>query len=311
MNATPRPDRAVVIRRLGGPEVLEIEERATPQPGPGEILVRVHAAGLNPVDYKIFAGAPSRYPIELPSGNGNDFAGVVTALGEGVTRVRIGDAVMGGCRFHAQADHLVTSADRVIPVPEGLPLELAGALDIAGRTAVASVDALDLGPADTVLVGAAAGGVGIIATQLALRTGTRVIGTAGPDNQERLRQLGAVPVLYGDGLVDRIHAVSRSGITAALDNAGRGTVQAALEAGAPASRINTIADTDAIERHGVLNVGGHTATGLDEIRRIAALVAAGEVVVPLEAEYPLERVREAYEHLMTGHLAGKIVLRLV
>ncbi len=281
-----------------------------PRPGPGEVRIRVHHAGLNPVDFKIFGGAPTRYPPALPSGNGNDFSGVVDALGGGVTEVAVGDEVFGGARFRAQADHLILSAALLSQVPTGLPLETAGALDIAGRTAWAAIQAVRPGPADTVLVGAAAGGVGILATQLAVRAGATVIGTAGDGNAALLRRVGAIPVRYGEGLVERVRAVSPDGVTAVLDNAGRGTVEAGLALGARPDRINTIADAAAIATYGVRNEGGHTLPGSAELRRLAGLIAVGEVILPIAARYPLDRVRDAYAHLMTGHLAGKIVLDL-
>lgn len=304
--------RYVRFDHFGGPEVLHIlTEDDPPQAGPGQVRVRVHAAGLNPVDWKIMKGGPAAaaYHGVPPCGNGNDFAGVVDQVGEGVTTLQSEDEVLGGKRMFAQADYVIIDADKVIKKPGALDFDRAGALDIVGRTAWASVAALNLTERDTVLVSAAAGGVGVLAAQLALRAGARVIGTASPDNADFLRSLGVIPVAYGEGLVDRIREVAPK-LTAALDNHGPATIDAALKLGVPGNRINTIAARGHRADAGITGIGGAEAS-LDDLAEMADLIAAGEVVLPIDTVYPLERVREAYEHLMRGHLRGKIVLALV
>ncbi|WP_104135269.1 MULTISPECIES: NADP-dependent oxidoreductase [unclassified Cryobacterium] len=300
--------RYVRIEEFGGPDVLSIVNDEQPQAGRGEVRVRVHAAGLNPVDYKIFRGGPAalRYEAVPPCGNGNDFAGVIDELGDGVVGFQIGDAVFGGKRMHAQADFVVVDATRVLPKPAGLSFEQAGALDIAGRAAWASVASLDLSAADTVLIGAAAGGVGVLAGQLALRTGATVIGTASPGNHDFLRGLGVIPVAYGDGLIDRVRATA-STVTAVLDYNGAATIDAALELGVPGSRINTIAARGYRADAGITEVGGQAAD-IDDLRALSALIASGEIVLPIDRVFPLEQVQGAYRHLMAGHLRGKVVL---
>lgn len=300
--------RRVEYTRFGGPEILEVIEVERPEPGPGQIRVRVRAAGLNPIDWKIFTGlAASAYGVEPPSGNGNDFAGEVDALGQGVTGVELGALVFGGARNDAQADYLLIDPSMVLPVPDGLDLDLAGTLDIAARTAVASVAAVGVTAGDIVLVSAAAGGVGVIASQLALRAGATVIGTASDDNHEFLRSIGVIPVVYGEGLVDRLRAAAPGPFTAALDNHGRATIDAALTLGVAPARINTIADRAAAAELGLSAVGG-AAASLTDLAEVAALIASGDLVLPIDSVYPLERVRDAYEHLRAGHLRGKIVL---
>ncbi|RNE64110.1 NADP-dependent oxidoreductase [Cryobacterium tepidiphilum] len=303
--------RYVRFDRFGGPEVLHILEDEPPQAGPGQVRVRVHAAGLNPVDWKIMKGGPAaaQYHGVPPCGNGNDFAGVVDQVGDGVTTLQVEDAVLGGKRMFAQADYVVVDADRVIRKPEALDFDRAGALDIVGRTAWATVSSLKLTARDTVLVSAAAGGVGVLAAQLARRTGATVIGTASPDNADFLRSLGVIPVAYGEGLVDRVREAAPK-LTAALDNHGPATIDVALKLGVPGNRINTIAARGHRTDAGIAGVGGAEAT-LDDLARVADLLADGEIVLPIDTVYPLERVREAYEHLMRGHLRGKIVLALV
>lgn len=300
--------RRVQYTRFGGPEILELIEVERPEPGAGEVRIRVRSAGLNPIDWKIFTGrAASAYGVEPPSGTGNDFAGEVDAVGESVTGLTVGDLVFGGARNDAQADYLVIDAALVVPVPDGLTLDQAGSLDIAARTAVASVAAIGVTAGDVVLVSAAAGGVGVLAAQLAVRAGATVIGTASDDNHEFLRTLGVIPVAYGDGLADRIRDAAPAPLTAALDNHGRATIDAALELGVAPQRINTIADRPAASELGLSAVGG-AAASLDDLADVAAMIARGDLVLPIDSVFPLERVRDAYEHLMAGHLRGKVVL---
>jgi NADPH:quinone reductase-like Zn-dependent oxidoreductase len=300
--------RYVRVDEFGGPEVLSIVHEEQPQAGRGEVRVRVHIAGLNPVDYKIFHGGPTarRYEAVPPCGNGNDFSGVIDELGDGVTGFEVGDAVFGGKRMHAQADYVVVDATRIIKKPASLTFEQAGGLDIAGRAAWASVSSLGLTAEDTVLIGAAAGGVGGLACQLALRTGATVVGTASVANHESLRGLGVIPVAYGDGLVDRVRMITPT-VTAALDYNGAATIDAALELGVPATRINTIAARGHRAGAGITEVGGQAAN-IDDLSALATLIADGEIVLPIDRVFPLDQVQDAYRYLMAGHLHGKVVL---
>lgn len=301
--------RRVVFRRFGGPEVLEIEHRPIPMPGTGEVLVRVAAAGVNPVDWKIFSGLPlnDAYERSLPSGNGYDFSGTIAALGDGVEGWRIGDRVFGGLRFHAQADHLVIDPRLLVRMPHGLSFLTAGALNVAGRTAAASVESQRLGPGDVVLVSGAAGGVGILTTQLAVRSGAHVLGTAGQRNHALLRRLGIHPLAYGPSLERDLRAAAPEGLTAVLDTVGHGTVELALALGVPPGRINTIADYEARRRHGVAGVGG-AAAGAKELAQLAQRIADGDLELPIDSVHPLGNVREAYTRSIAGHATGKIVL---
>jgi NADPH:quinone reductase-like Zn-dependent oxidoreductase len=303
--------RRIEFSRFGGPEVLDLVQREAPLAGPGEVRIAVVAAGLNPLDYKIFGGLPTSQPhvFDLPSGNGMDFAGTIDQVGEGITALTVGDEVMGSTIRGAQADFVVVDATSLIAKPLGLEWVLAAGLTTVARTAVASLDAIEAGPEDTVLVSAAAGGVGILACQLAKRRGARVIGTASLENHEYLRSLGIEPVEYGESLVDAVLAIAPDGITAALDNHGRASVDAALALGAPASRINSIADYGAAEKYGTLSAGASSASA-DDVAMVAMLVAVGEVQLPIDSTYPLEEARAAYERLKDRHVRGKIVLTL-
>jgi len=293
----------------GGPEVLELREVEEPQAGPGEVRVRIVVAGLNPVDWKIVAGASPSYARALPAGVGNDFAGIIDQVGEGVTGWAVGDEVFGGARHRALADFVTVDPATLRRKPEQLTWEQAGSLDIAGRTAVAAVEAVAVRADDTVLVSAAAGGVGVISSQLALATGATVIGTASEANHQFLRELGVIPVSYGEGLADRIRSLAPAGITAVLDHHGRETVDLAIELGVDPSRVNTIADKPYAAEHGMKTDGGGEAPG-DALDRVVELAVAGRLVLPIDTVYPLERARDAYEQLRAGHLRGKIVIRV-
>jgi NADPH:quinone reductase-like Zn-dependent oxidoreductase len=304
--------RYVRFDEFGGPGVLHIvKEEEPPQAGPGQVRVRVHSAGLNAVDWKIMHGGPSaaKYNAVPPCGNGNDFAGIIDQVGAGVTGLEVEDAVLGGKRMAAQGDYVIVDPEAVLPMPDGITFDQAGSLDIAGRTAWASVDSLGLSGDDVVLVSAAAGGVGVLAAQLALRTGAKVIGTASAENHDFLRSIGVIPVEYGEGLADRVRKVAPR-VTAALDNHGPATIDAALKLGVPGSRINTIAARGHRTDAGITGIGGAEATR-DDLAAVASLIARGDIEFPIDTVYPLERVREAYEHLIRGHVRGKIVLALV
>ncbi|GAA0420361.1 MULTISPECIES: NADP-dependent oxidoreductase [Leifsonia] len=302
--------RFVQFEEFGSRDFLQVVERERPWPGPGQLLVRVMAAGLNPMDYKAYRDERSagRMGVTLPSGIGQDFAGYVEDVGEGVTRFAAGDAVFGTAPFAAVADFVVVSEEgQVVAKPEPLTFEVAGSLGVVGRTAMATTRSLGLGEHDTVLVSAAAGGVGVLAAQLAVRAGATVVGTAGEENHEFLETLGVIPVTYGDGLAERVRdLLDGDRVTAALDNHGGGTIEAALELGVPVERINTIA-VFGPDAHGAQNVGGASA-GNDELAELASLLAENELVLPIDSIYPIERTGEAYGRLEAGHLRGKIVV---
>ncbi|ODA90834.1 zinc-binding dehydrogenase [Leifsonia xyli subsp. xyli] len=309
--------RFVQFEEFGSRDFLQLVERDLPWPGPGQILVRVLVSGLNPMDVKAYRSeqVAGRMGVTLPSGIGQDFAGVVEELGAGVTAFSAGDAVLGTAPFAAIADFVVVPADgQVIGKPEALRFPVAGALGIVGRTAMASTASLGLGEHDTVLVSAAAGGVGVLAAQLAIRSGATVIGTASEENHEFLETLGVIPVRYGDGLADRVRAAMDDGdrrqrhrrVTAVLDNHGPDTIAAALELGVPPGRINTIAAFGP-EAQGAATVGARAA-GNAELAEAARLLAGSELVLPIDSVYPIERVVEAYGRLEAGHVRGKIVV---
>jgi enoyl reductase len=299
--------RIVLYREHGGPEVLDIVEIPEPHAGPGQVRVAVKSAGVNPFDFKVRSDAGYLKTHALPSGQGSEFAGVVDEIGSDVTDVAVGDEVLGWTSFAAQADYVIVPQAHVAPKPAGLDWPLAGGIGAAGNAATRSAAAVSIGPGDTVLVSAAAGGVGLIAAQLAKSLGAFVIGTASPANHDFLRSLGIIPVAYGDGLLDRLREAAPEGISAVLDNHGQETVEAALDLGVSPARINTIVYYAGVERYGISAIGGGNKS-TTELSHLAELFADGTLVLPIAATYPLEEVRAAYEQLESRHLRGKIVL---
>ncbi|MEW2133177.1 NADP-dependent oxidoreductase [Streptomyces sp. NPDC005435] len=305
--------RAVRLDSFGGPEVLDVREVPAPQAGPGQVRVRVTAAGLNPMDWIMTADADTaaRFGLTLPAGFGTDYAGVVDQVGDGVTGFAPGDRVFGGALSRAVADFVVvdaagtTAADEAHHTPDGVDDRTAATLTIAGRTASAALAEIGLGPDDTVLIGGAGGGVGVFAVQLARIAGARVIGTGSAASAAHLRDLGSEPVVYGDGLADRVRALAPGGVTAALDLHGVETVRVARELGVPDRRIRTIA----AQVDGVAAANGANAAP-GALEEIAGLVAAGRLRVPVAAGFPVEQIRRAAELQAGRHVRGKVVIDL-
>jgi NADPH:quinone reductase-like Zn-dependent oxidoreductase len=309
----PSSSRAVRLESFGGPEVLELADVPAPHAGSGQIRVRVTAAGLNPMDWFMTSDAETaaRFGLSLPCGFGTDYAGIVDQVGDGVTGFAVGDRVFGGALSRAIADHVVVDAVRGMAAlgahhtPAGVDDRTAATLAIAGCTAAAALAVVNPGPSDTLLVGGAAGGVGVFTVQLARLAGARVIGTGSAASADALRALGAEPVPYGDGLVDRLRALAPGGITAAIDLFGTDTVQAARELGVPDERITTIA----AQVDGITPANGADAAP-GALEQIARLVEAGNLRVPIAATFPVEQIRAAVELQMGRHVHGKVVIDL-
>ncbi|GAA3545755.1 NADP-dependent oxidoreductase [Amycolatopsis ultiminotia] len=300
------------METLGGPEVLRLEDVADePHAGPGQVRVRVRAAGLNPMDWVIISNEEiaARFGISLPTGFGFDFAGVVDEVGEGAEGFAVGDRVFGGALSRAVADHVVVtlSADQLLHTPDAVDDVTASTLPVAAATAAAALAAARVGDGDTVLIGGAAGGVGVFAVQLARLAGARVLATSSEGSFEFLRGLGAEPIRYGEGLVDRVRAAAPDGIDAATDLYGTETAYAALALDVPAERISTIAAQDP-DLH--VQATGGTDAEPGTLDHIASLVAEGRLVVPIAAQYPVEQIREAVELQAGRHVRGKVVVTL-
>ncbi|MER6785484.1 NADP-dependent oxidoreductase [Streptomyces sp. NPDC000658] len=303
----------------GGPEVLSVIDEAVPEPGPGQVRIAVRAAGVNPFDQKVYSGAFGTDPGNLPLRLGLEAAGVVTAAGDHATGpagpVEVGDEVIAYRAPGAYAAELVVPASSVVPKPANLSWEQAGGLMLAGVTAVHALEAIGLRKGESVLIHGAAGGVGLMAVQLAVARGATVLGTASPAKHDLLRELGAVPVAYGLGLADRVRAAAPEGVQAAADLVGTDeAVDVSVELVADRSRIATIAGIVRGAQAGIKLLGG--SPGADpgtDIRaaarlQLTAAAEAGRLRVLIAGSYPLSEAAAAHREIMTGHTSGKIVL---
>ena len=302
--------KAVQFDRYGEIEVLYVADVEIPRAAPGEIVVKVRAAGINPGEAAIRKGfMEARFPATFPSGEGSDFAGVVHEIGDGIETFAVGEEVLGWSdRRSSHAEYVATPVDHVIHKPAALSWEAAGSLCVAATTAFAAVRAVGAGSGDTVVVSAAAGGVGSIAVQLAKVRGADVIGIASEANHEWLSSVGVAPVAYGEGLADRIRAAAPHGVDAFIDTFGEEYVRLALDLGIPKERIETIIAFQAAEETGVKAEGSSTAASTEVLAEMAELVASGRIVVPIAATFPLEEVQAAYQLVEKRHTRGKIVL---
>jgi NADPH:quinone reductase len=311
--------RVVVAPAYGGPEVLSVVDQPAGAPGPGEALLEVRAAGVNPADWKAYTGAFGTDPAKLPIRLGYEAAGVVAAVGEGAEGpagpLSVGDEVIGFRLTGAYATELVVPAGSLVPRPAALSWEQAAGLMLTGATAVHALTAVRAGTGDTVLVHGAAGGVGLMLVQLAADAGARVLGTTGGSGAELVRRLGAEPVPYGDGLADRVRALAPEGVTAAVDAVGTDeALDVSLELVADRQRIATLANFARGPQAGIRVLGSgpgaDPGTALRDAARLqlTRLAEAGRLQVVVAGTYPLDDVAAAHREGMTGHSHGKLVL---
>jgi NADPH:quinone reductase-like Zn-dependent oxidoreductase len=301
--------RAIQFSEHGATDVLHVAEVPDPEPGPGQVRLAVRAAAVNPFDWKVLHGRIPGMPKSLPAGLGNDVAGVVEAIGDGVTAPAVGDEVLGQSVTPSYATSALARADALVKKPADLPWEVAAGLGGAGGTAWKVLQRLDVGEGDTLLVHAAAGGVGTFAVQLAVARGATVIGTAGEANHDLLRSYGATPVLYGEGLAARVREIAPEGIDAALDASGRGDeVLVSVELAGGPERVLTIARFDDVPEGVIVHQGGSGGDLAAALADIVALIEDGRLQVPIARTYPLEQAAAALDESEHGHLAGKIVL---
>lgn len=302
---------------FGGPENLTVEEVGLPDPGPRQARVAVRAAGVNPVDVKMYAGPGD--PSALPVRPGFEAAGVVTAVGSGAVddagSLSVGDEVIAFRAPGAYATDLVVDDSVLTRKPPSLDWAPAAGLLLAGATAVHTLEATAVGSGDTVLVHGAAGGVGLSAVQLARLRGARVIATASERNHDLLRELGAEPIAYGPGLADRVRALAPEGVDVALDLVGTDeAMDVSLALVADRDRIASIANFARGPKEGIrLLGGGPGADPGDEIRmaarpELARLAGEGKLQVVVSATYPLTEAASAHRQIATGHTTGKLIL---
>jgi NADPH2:quinone reductase len=309
----------VIAAAYGGPEVLSVVDEPVADPGPGEARIEVRAAGVNPVDVKSYSGAFGADPARLPIRLGAEAAGVVTAVGPGTAGpagpVGVGDEVIGYRASGAYATELVVPAQAIIPKPGPLDWPQAAGLMLTGVTAWHLLGATDVGPGDTVLIHGGSGGVGLMAVQLAVIRGAKVVATASPARHELLKDLGAIPVAYGPGLADRVAVAAPGGVDAALDLVGTDEAWDVSMGVVPdKARIATIVAFRRGLQAGIKVLGG--APGADpgtEIRErarleLATLAQDGKLRVLVSQTFPLAEAAAAHRAILDGHTTGKIAL---
>ena len=302
--------KAVKFNQYGEIDVLQVVDVERPTPGPGQVLVKVKAAGINPGEASIRKGLlHQRWPATFPSGEGSDLAGIVAAVGEGVQGFAEGDEVIGFTHNRAShAEFVIVEASDLIHRPHNVSWEVAGALFVAGTTAYAAVRAVSLKQGDTVVVSGAAGGVGSIAVQLAVREGAKVIGLASPTHHQWLRDHGVIPVAYGEGVEQRIRAATDNHLDAFIDTYGADYVELALKLGVQPERIDTIINWEAVAKYGIKAEGNAQGASAEVLAELAQLIDQGALEIPIAHVYPLTEVQEAYRELEQRHTRGKIVL---
>ncbi|MGG2465024.1 NADP-dependent oxidoreductase [Streptomyces sp. RGM 3693] len=301
--------RAIVYYRFGGPEVLSLGDIEKPVPAAGEVRVKVVSVGVNPLDYKRRYGlVEQHYPTTFPAVPGLEIAGVVDAVGDGVTAFAVGDEVFGWSRTGAYAEYVI--ADTLVHKPAELSFEAAATLPVAVATTDRVLRELGLKDGETLLLHGAAGAVGQAAVQLAVAAGATVIGTASPANHDFLRTLGAIPVAYGAGLEERVRAVAPQGVDAVFDSAGQDALPVSIALrGGTTDRIVTIADMNAAA-HGVpfSGVADQPEVIREGLVRHARLAVEGRLVVPVVRTFPLAEAAAAQQLSEEGHVRGKLII---
>ena len=297
--------RALIYRSYGGPEVLEVAEVPEPHAGPGQIRIAVKAASVNAMDWKLRSGMLSgEKALEAPAYLGFDASGVVDEVGEGVAGVAVGDEVFGK-GDNTQAEYAVL--DAWVPKAPQLDWAVAGAVGVTGETSERVLRLLGVQPGETLFIDGGAGGVGAVATQFAVARGIRVIASASQDNQDYLREIGATPVLYGQGLVNRVRAVPGDPVTAVLDAAGKTPIEDLVALVPEPSRVVSIANWGAASAGTRVTGGSQDSQPMKAMAETAELLEQNKLVVKVQT-FPLDRAAEAHRISESGHVRGKLVL---
>jgi NADPH:quinone reductase-like Zn-dependent oxidoreductase len=302
--------RAIVYTEYGDADVLRLEEIAKPEPGPGQVRIAVRVVGLNPLDWKLRSGAMAQDAApDSPQIPGAEASGVVDAVGEGA-RFAVGDEVLGWTEGGAYAEYALAAAGLLAAKPASVSWREAAALPVAGETARRVLRLLEVGDGDVLLIHGASGAVGRVATQLALALGATVVATGGKQAQDDLKSLGAIPVLYGDGWVDRVREAAPKPVGKVLDAAGYGVLPESVELVGDKAKVVTIADASAFETGITFSTGASDEDKLADLEAVVALAADGKVTVALGKDYPLAEAADAQRESFTGHSGGKLTLSL-
>ncbi|MFJ3235049.1 NADP-dependent oxidoreductase [Streptomyces sp. NPDC086787] len=297
--------KAITFSEYGTPEVLRLSEVTPPEPGPGQVRIRVRAASVNPLDMKIRSGlmaaaVPARFPV-IP---GLDAAGVVDAVGEGADAA-VGDEVLGATVGGGYSEYALL--ERPVDKPAALSWEVAASLVTVARTAFRVLGQLGVREGQTLLVHGAGGSVGTVAVQLAVARGITVVATAGEHDDERITALGATTVRYGDGWVQRVKSAAPQGVDSVFDASGAGVLADSVALTGESAHVITIADMSAAQ-HGVRFSAGGDDQAEDSLPQLVRLAAAGMLTLPVWRTYPLEQAATAHADLEAHRNRGKAVL---
>lgn len=301
--------RAAAFTSIGGPEVMRVMEFPDPQAGPGQVRVHVKAAGVQHYDCAIRSGWTPSYgvAVNLPQIPGNEFAGIVDQVGDGVTGFSVGSEVLGFATLNCYAEYVVVGADQIVSKPRTMSWEEAGGLTGNGQGAYIALKAIAVGPGETVLINGAAGSLGSFAVQLAKEWGAKtVIGTASESNHDYVRSLGAIPITYEEGLAERIRAIAPDGVDSAFDTAGGEGLRAAVELVRDKNRICTFFAYDLIEELGLRVVGGTRSAS--RLAELVDLHTKGKLKIHIRQVFPLDRAEDAHRAIETRHGRGKIII---
>jgi NADPH:quinone reductase-like Zn-dependent oxidoreductase len=297
--------RALRFTAYGGPEVLEWAEAPEPHAGPGQVRIAVRAASVNPIDWKMFTGAFSGgQPMAGVGYLGSDAAGVVDEVGEGVTGVEVGSEVLGKGR-DTQAEYAVLDSWAVKPT--SVDWAVAAAAGVAGETSERGLRLLGVQAGDTLFVDGGAGGVGAVAVQMAIAMGVRVIASASEANHDYLREIGATPVLYGDGVPDRVRAAAGGPVDAVFDVAGRTPIEDLISLTSEPTQVVSIANFTAGQAGARVTGGDADSQSMRALAQVADLLAQNKLVIKVQT-FPFDRAAEANRISQAGHVRGKLVL---
>ncbi|MCR8842635.1 NADP-dependent oxidoreductase [Paenibacillus sp. SC116] len=301
--------KVAAFTSFGGPDVIQLTEVDIPLAGTGEVRVRVKAAGVQPVDCSIRAGwSPPGFSVSFPQIVGNEFAGVIDQMGPDVTNFSIGDEVLGFRMLGCYAEYVVVSTEQIVAKPQKMSWEAAGGLTGAGQTAHTALEELRVGKGDTVLINGAAGGVGTVALQIALDKGATVIATAREVNHDYLRSLGAIPLTYEEGLIERIREISPTGLDAALDTAGGLGLQAAVELVKDKDRVGTIFAFELYKQLGIRWITSKRSAA--RLNELVDLYSQEKLRIHIRNTFSLDQAANAHKEMEIGHGRGKIVLTM-
>ncbi|SHE93064.1 NADPH:quinone reductase [Seinonella peptonophila] len=302
--------KAVAFHSPGTPDVLQVMDFDAPIPTAGQVRVKVKAAGVQPIDCTIRREgiSPPGMKIDYPQILGNEFAGTIDMVGEGVEEFSVGNEVIGWALLSSYAEYVVVPTSQLVRKPKNMPWKEAGVLTASGQTAHTALEELKVSAGETVLIHAAAGGVGTFAVQIAKAWGANVIGTASPRNHDYLRSLGVIPVTYGEGLVDRVRKLAPKGVDVSFDAAGKNALEPSMKLVQNKKRIGTIVDFDLAKELGVVCI--FNKRSIVRLHELTQLYEKGLLRIFISKSFSIHQAAEAHRAVETGHVRGKVVLEI-